>query len=46
MDFHAIPALPEFPESLISARADLPPDNGLIDQEDPTIAIHATCKGL
>lgn len=46
IDFHAILALPEFPESLENFRVNLPPDDGLVDRVNPAVAIHAACKGL
>ncbi len=46
IDFTAILALPEFPESLENVRVNLPSDDGLVYRVNPAIALHATCKGL
>jgi len=46
IDFSAILALPEFPESLENVGVNLPFDDNLVYRVNPAVAIHATCKGL
>jgi hypothetical protein len=42
IDFHAILALPEFPESLENFRVNLPSDDGLVNRVNLAVAIQCS----